>query len=106
MKSPITKQEASKLAQTIRDDKTGSNMQSILWAVNYHLPLYLWGVETADQVLNALLIAATAGVEPNIVTMIGLDRLIKIGSPLIETQLGYSSGGMINTVEDTNTSIL
>ncbi len=85
----ITQAEANKLADLIRQNtknfSDGSHTShSIMWAVNYHLPLVLWGIEKPIDLVNALVIAAFTGTDPSICGALGLDRSLEIGSPLFE----------------------
>lgn len=88
----ITKEELSKLAQTIRDEKSNGNIQSILWAVQYHLPLVLWNIERPIDLVNALLIACFNGTDKSICNVLGLERSLQIGSPICQIFSCFNDG--------------
>lgn len=90
----IKQTEANKLADLIRqntkDFSDGSHTShSIMWAVNYHLPLVLWGIERPIDLVNALVIAAFTGTDPSICGTLGLDRSLEIGTPLLQVNESY-----------------
>ena len=91
----ITKEEASKLAELVRTAPSESE-QSILWAVRYHVALFFWGIQSAEQTLEALLLAANTGRPDHIVERIGLSRLQELrGNALVE--IGYGGNNFIRT---------
>jgi len=90
----ITKEELSKLAQAIRDEKSSTNAQSILWAIQYHLPLVLWNIEKPIDLVNALLIACFNGTEQSICNVLGLERSLEIGSPICQVSSYYGDGNL------------
>ena len=93
----ITKKEAAELAEMVRN--TGPEAHAaILWAVKYHLALFLWGLETDSHCLEQILLACNTCRDDNIVTRIGLDRLEEMrGNPIIQTSSYLEKGTFIST---------
>jgi hypothetical protein len=80
----LTKQELDQLAQMLR--QPAANHEAVLWAVSYHVPLFLWGIQSAAKTIEALVLAANQGRADNIVERIGVDRLEQFrGECLIDT---------------------
>lgn len=80
----LTKQELDQLAQMLRQPV--ANQEAVLWAVSYHVPLFLWGIQSAAKTIEAVVLAANQGRTDNIVERIGIDRLEQFrGECLIDT---------------------
>lgn len=80
----MTKSEYATLAEMVRATTTIAD-QAILWHVRYNLALFLWGLESAEATLEALLKACNSQRDDNIVQRIGLERLEELrDKPLIK----------------------
>jgi hypothetical protein len=108
MKRHLTQSEANELAQTIRNlERTKNSAVSLHTAFCYHFPLFLWRIETAEQFINAMLIAAFNFAPKSIVSIIGLDRSQEISSPLLSLDDNYGPNRFrlnLDTPSTTNTS--
>ena len=94
MKQLINTDELNLLATAIRENE-GTINESILWAITYHLPLVLWRIESPIQLVNALLIACFNGTDKSISNILGLERSLAIGSPLLQAQTGWDTDGKV-----------
>jgi hypothetical protein len=80
----MKKSTAHQIAEMIRANAPESH-QGILWAVSYHLPLFFWGIQPAEKTLEEIAMACNQGRADNLLQRIGLDNLMELSGPLVDT---------------------
>ena len=79
----ITKEQANKLAEMIRETPVESSSH-VLWAVQYHLALFVWGLEKAETCLENLIISCNSSRADNLLVRFGLEGLESLPETLVE----------------------
>lgn len=96
----MTKEQYNKLADLVRTAPEEANA-SILWAVRYHVALFLWGIEPIEQTIDALIKACNTNRDDGIVARFGLEALEKLqGAPLTSLSKWEKSSFIVRSPDE------
>jgi hypothetical protein len=99
----MNKQQLQSLGDMVRTTPTAAD-PAILWAVRHHLALFLYGIDSAERCLEALIMACNTLRDDGIISRIGLDGLEAIKGARIARLSRYSTEQYIMS-EDTPNDI-
>jgi len=99
----MTKEQYNKLADLVRTAPEEANT-SILWAVRYHVALFLWGIEPVEQTIDALIKACNTNRDDGIVSRFGLETLEELrGAPLTRLSNWEKSSFIVRSPDEPTT---
>jgi hypothetical protein len=83
----MTKEQAKQIGDMVRATPPEA-INSVMWAVTYHLALFFYGLATCEDVLEKIMLACNSNRDDNLYQRLGLDGLSQFtGKKIVETQL-------------------